>query len=446
MNTSTIIKKLSLTALSCTVAAVALASTAGVVIADTPAVPPGDVFNPFMAESFGTAQIASIDQINAPLSNNDPFYDEPEIAADTAPGTLLKVLPVAIQVVGIRPQTIDAYKIMHTFTNLTTNTIDISTGLIMVPKDERSNAERGIVGYDEAIDSVGSYCGASTQWTGGDQMDGALYSALGPAVMMFERGLAIVMTDVGNDGSKERRPFSALDFSAPASLDMLRAALQVKEIGFSPTAPIGLFGIAGGGSIAARAAEIQSEYAPELNIKGTVLEGMAVDPANMERVSDGGVGAGFAFANILGLAPAYPEMEVEQHLSPLGRQVADYYNTQCQTPAYFTMPFVPLGLLFDSPIPSEIPSFAAVYEKNRLGAKAPKAPVMISSCDGPGPMSLVPAEDAANLAEFYSTSGTEVTYEPTPCSAEAMLTNLYKWGTDLFGMQTIDWLTEKIMS
>ncbi|SLH35500.1 Uncharacterised protein [Mycobacteroides abscessus subsp. abscessus] len=74
----------------------------------------------------------------------------------------------------------------------------------------------------------------------------------------------------------------------------------------------------------------------------------------------------------------------------------------------------------------------------------PGAPVLIASCAADDSfMSLVPARDARELADTYRAAGADVTYAPTDCSMVTMLTNLYQWGTDLFGMQTIDWLDSR---
>ena len=61
-------------------------------------------------------------------------------------------------------------------------------------------------------------------------------------------------------------------------------------------------------------------------------------------------------------------------------------------------------------------------------------------------MSLVPAADARELADTYRSRGTDVSYQPTDCSMLRFLTNMYGWGTDLFGMQTIDWLDARLKS
>ena len=112
------------------------------------------------------------------------------------------------------------------------------------------------------------------------------------------------------------------------------------------------------------------------------------------------------------------------------------------------MPFVPLSALFTDGIPpADIPEFQHVYDDNLLGAEgaSPEAPVLIASCVADdSPMSLVPAADARGLADRYRAGGTPVSYQPTDCSMTQMVTDIYGWGTDLFGMQTISWLEAQL--
>lgn len=323
----------------------------------------------------------------------------------------------------------------------------------MIPDDGRDNATREVVGYQEANDSVGARCHPSTQWTGGDPLDGSSWSALGPLAMMFDRGWAVMISDVGNDAQEEPHGVFAGKYAPNTMLDGVRSALKVDDAGLNKQAAVELFGIAGGGVGAGFAAERAASYAPELNVSATVLEGMVIDQQNFFRTADGSLGSGFVFATLLGLEPKYPEMNLDAHLTPLGKQLADLYRTQCQTPAYFTLPFVPLSALFNNGAsPVDIPESQHVFDDNLLGASAdgnvlspakdvPQSPVLISSClADDSPMSLVPAADSRNLAERYRLAGTPVSYQPTDCSVPRFFTDLYGWGTDLFGMQTINWL------
>lgn len=401
----------------------------------------GEVFNGYVVGTFRDGRVASPGEIFAPLVSGDPFYREPKIPADAKPGTLLKAKKVAVQFTGFRPGNVDAYKLMYVTTGLHGER-EISTGIVMIPRDGKRNADRKVIGYQFANDSVGAYCHPSTMWTGGDPMDGASWSALGPLAQMFARGYAVAISDVGNDGDRRPHGVFAGKYAGNAMTDMLRATLGYQRLGLNKQAPIGLFGIAGGGVGAAFAAENAADYAPELNIASTVLEGMVINQRNFIRTANGSVGSGFAFATLLGLEPKYPEMRVDDHLNPAGKALADVYRKQCQTPAYFTLPYVPLQTLFKgNQHPADIKAFQHVYKDNLLGRKAPKSRVLIASCAADdSPMSLVPAEDARRLARSYRKRGTKVAYHPSDCSMVKMLTDMYGWGTDLFGMQTIDWL------
>ncbi|MFF2556351.1 lipase family protein [Nocardia sp. NPDC058058] len=401
------------------------------------------VFNDFVQGSVNGATAASPEENARALRTDDPFYDEPDWDRSAAPGTLLKAAKVDVAFMGLKPAHLDAYKLMFVTTGIDGVTPVVSTGFVMIPVDGQPNSTRHVVSYQEANDSVGWYCHPTTQWTGGDPLDGASWSSLGPLALMFEKGYAVVISDVGNNADRSPHGVFAGKFAGHSELDAVRAAFHHAPIGLDPQARIALFGIAGGGVGAGFAAEEQPTYAPELNVVSTVLEGMVVKPDNFMRVANGSVGSGFAFATLLGLEPWYPEMRIDSKLTPTGLAIANSFRTQCQMPAYFMMPFIPLQLLFNTGVsPADEPAFQPVFEDNVLGRGTPTSKVLITSCVGDdSPMSLVPAADSRDLAAEYRARGTDVTYAPSDCSIPHMLTNLYGWATDLCGMQTIDWLS-----
>ncbi|WP_067830876.1 lipase family protein [Nocardia inohanensis] len=401
----------------------------------------GQVFNGYVIGALTEGTLASPEEVFRGLRADDPWYREPALGGDEQPGTVLKAKKVDVLFTGVKPANLDAYKLMYVTTGRDGVTPEISTGILMIPVDGRADADRKIVSYQEANDSVGAACHPSTQWTGGDPMDGASFSALGPLALMFDKGYAVMISDVGNDADPDPHGVFAGKYAAHTQLDGVRAALNHAPAGLNPQAQIALFGIAGGGVGAGFSAELQPEYAPELNVKSAVLEGMVVDQRNFMRKADGSIGSGFAFATLLGLEPKYPEMDLNAKLTPAGRQLADLFRTQCQT-VYFGLPFVPLNTLFTSGLnPADEPAFQHVYDDNRLGTGTPRAKVLITSCAADDSfMSLVPAQDSRSLADEYRSRGVDVTYQPTDCSMVKQLTDMYGWGTDLFGMQTVGWL------
>ncbi len=104
---------------------------------------------------------------------------------------------------GYKPGQLDAYKIMYVTTGIDGSTPVVSTGIMMIPIDGTPASEKKVISYQEANDSVGGYCHPSSHWTGGDPLDGASWSALGPLALMFGKGYAVVISDVGNNGDRD---------------------------------------------------------------------------------------------------------------------------------------------------------------------------------------------------------------------------------------------------
>src|SRR5690606_25846523 len=138
------------------------------------------------------------------------------------------------------------------------------TGILMIPRDGQPVAQKKLISYQEANDSVGWSCHPSTQWTGGAPFDGTSWSALGPLALMFGKGYAVMISDVGNDADRAPHGVFAGKYAAHTQLDGARAALNFGEAGLDPATQMALFGIAGGGVGAAFSAELQPTYAPEL--------------------------------------------------------------------------------------------------------------------------------------------------------------------------------------
>jgi Secretory lipase len=395
------------------------------------------VFNPFVLSTFAQANIAPPENWLPRQPVHDPWYQAPTLDANAKPGTLLKARPSTLQVYGVQPGKVRAWQLMYVTTDFD-GSKTVSTGILMIPQDGTKREDRKLVGYSEANDSLAPGCMPSTQWTGGDQMDPSLFSALPPVAQMFGNGWAVMMSDTANDGAPGAKGFSVSQFSGPATLDGLRAAIALSDADLPADIPIGLYGIAGGGVAAGVAAEKQATYAPELNVVGTVLQAMVVDAATFERKADGGIGSGFVFANSLGYAAKYPEIDLDKELTPLGKAMASVFQQSCQQ-LYLGVPFVPLSALYTNGRPADNPAFERAYRENRMGQLAPKAPVLMTSSRDDF---LVPYTDVEELIARYRAGGTDVTVDPSHLGVLDLL-NPYHVGADLLGMQNVEWLDTK---
>jgi hypothetical protein len=403
--------------------------------APPPPVDMGDVFNDFVLGAIGGGQLGILPPT---LPEQDPFFDDVPLTEADAPGTLLEYRPVVIQAYGVQPANVTGYQMKYTTTDFD-GSPTVVTGLLMIPEDGTAPEDRKLIGYAEANDSLASGCMPSYQWAGGDQLDPSLFSAMGPVAQMFGRGWAVVMSDTANNGQSEPMGFSVGQFSGPATLDALRAAISIPEAGLPQDIPIALFGIAGGGVAAGFAAEKHAEYAPELNLVGSVLQAMVVDSKNFEQKADGGIGAGFVFANALGFAAKYPEIDLDKELTPAGKAMAAWFHGACQL-QYLAAPFVPLSALFINGRPADNPAFERAYSENTLGTGTPDAPVLVASCKEDF---LVPYEDVQTMIDGYTARGARVDVKPAQsCSLEDLL-DPYKAGTELLGLQHMGWLEDR---
>lgn len=122
--------------------------------------------------------------------------------------------------------------------------------------------------------------------------------------------------------------------------------------------------------------------------------------------------------------------------------VPDDGRDACQTP------FLPQHTLFTSEIPSaDEPDFQHVFRDNSLGISNPTADpalrppgkVLVTSCAADDSIMVVtPAQDARNLVDSYRAQGVDVHYHGLDCGPGVMITILYRWMTELFGMHAVN--------
>ncbi len=423
---------------------------------DNPLDPPmlSEVLNPFAVAAIRDGVPASFEEnVQGLWGAPGPFYDEPVIEDWMPVGHLLKSEPFEVIFNGIKPANIRAWRMMYVTEDVVGRKV-ISTGIIMLPDDGRVDSERPVIAYQEANDSAGAKCHPSTQWSGGAFAEASSWSAIGPLAQMLGEGAAVMISDIGNDADPGVHGVFAGRYAGMALLNGLRAAYDVPGPELNPDNKVGLFGVAGGGVGAAFAIEYQPWYAPELNIAATMLEALAVDQKNFIDFADGHLGSGFVLATLVGLEAQYPELNLDAHVNPAGQALVNLFRDSCQTYWYFGTPFLPQSWLYNDGIrPADRQEFQHVFEENTLGrnnpnndpALAPPGKVLVSSCAGDDSFMVVtPAEDSRKLVDIYKAQGADAFYHGLDCSTDVFITDLYKWGTELFGMHTVDWLMSEI--
>ncbi|MEV0292606.1 lipase family protein [Nocardia sp. NPDC050710] len=231
----------------------------------------------------------------------------------------------------------------------------------------------------------------------------AVWSALGARVLV---------TDYIGLGTPGIHTYANRIEEAHAVLDGARAANNLAGVG--PDTPLVFWGYSQGGGATAAAAEMQPDYAPELNLKGTWAGGPVADLAViLERIDGALIGGAVGFA-INGLLARYPELQkaVDRVTSPAGRALLDTLATECVGDVITRQPFLRTNsLTIDGRSLTEhlhaIPEAAPALAAMRVGNSTPTTPVLITSGINDD---TVPYDQAHRLAEDWCAKGATVTF------------------------------------
>lgn len=246
------------------------------------------------------------------------------------------------------------------------------TGTVLVPTAPWSGpGSRPIVSFAVGTQGLGDGCAASKSMP-----YGLLYEQ-GAVQGLLDRGWAVAVTDYENLGSPGDHTYVVKDAEAHAVLDIVRAAQRMSDSGVAADSPVGIWGYSQGGQAAAAVAEIESTYAPELDIRGVAAGGV---PSDLRRLAEYLNGPGNLFFSFLafaavGLSSAYPELDLESYLNEEGRAMLEQGRNACLVDGLF----VGMGKNIDSVTtsdPLEDAQWQARVDEQRLGTTAPEVPVL----------------------------------------------------------------------
>uniref|UniRef100_UPI003670E199 lipase family protein n=1 Tax=Rhodococcoides fascians TaxID=1828 RepID=UPI003670E199 len=202
---------------------------------------------------------------------------------------------------------------------------------------------------------------------------------------------------------------------AHAMLDGARAA---NELLGDTDAPVGIWGYSQGGGAAAAAAELASEYAPEVDLKGTWAGAPTADLLEVLKTVDGTLIGGVIGYALNGFAERDPSLLplVEERLTDHGKAVLNALSTQCIGDTILKYPFLRTeSLTADGKSMLEnlgtIPQAGRILEAQRIGRSTPNAPVMITSGLNDD---TVPYGQARQLAQDWCGRGATVEFRTNP--------------------------------
>jgi alpha-beta hydrolase superfamily lysophospholipase len=244
------------------------------------------------------------------------------------------------------------------------------SGTVLVPPGSRRRP-RPLLGF-----AIGTH-GIGDAWAPSRLLSLGLEWEAGLMWMALARGYALAITDYQGLGTPGDHAYMVGRVLGINVLDAIRAARALDPDQLAPDGPTAVIGYSEGGAAAAWAAQLQPSYAPEVTLAGVAAGAAAADLELAGPSLDGSFFSFFLAYGGIGYAAAYPELELDRHLTPRARAgIAWLRRSSVLQAATFWPRFVHAQELTD-PNVLELPEWKARMRENRLGEIAPHAPVLL---------------------------------------------------------------------
>ncbi|MBT5754519.1 MAG: alpha/beta fold hydrolase [Acidimicrobiaceae bacterium] len=259
----------------------------------------------------------------APRATAEPESDaDPEVEIYDAPGDLELVLPVDASadpgtIIDIEELDIAGAfgsRILYRSTSAQGEAIAVS-GFVMYPDDEPPVGGWPLIAWAHGTTGLGDSCAPSNE---------AENDQLAQALVGF--GYAVVATDYEGLGTPGVHPYVVGASEAHSVLDSVRA---VYELGLPVTDEWVVFGHSQGGHAAMFTGQLQSTYAPELNMIGVVA---GAPPSQLGELNDALIGGdfqGYLVMTAAGLVAANDDLDMADVLSAEAIDLLDVVETGC---------------------------------------------------------------------------------------------------------------------
>lgn len=390
---------------------VAVALSAGVALAAPALAEPSPT--PPAAPSPVDGLLGEVPPVGA-LRSSD-FYQVPaELPAGSKPGDVIKQEPIALPTLPNAKVT----RIMYVSTDQQGDLVPV-TGAVLSPMvsplaagSDSENAP--MVALTPGTRGLGDHC-APSQFFDPETVDPRQPDyEVASYTNYLARGISVAITDYLGGGTELDQEYLVGRSEGQNSLDVARAAQQVDtEDGLNAESPVGLSGYSQGGQAASWAAEIQPDYAPDLNLKGALVDAPPFDmQAQFDHLNGNPTGgAGVALAAVTGIDAAFPGMDLTQYETDLGKKAFARVRQSCVLEELGGFGTTTVGDA-TNPDVSQMPEFRAALAESLLGTKAPEVPAYIyqGTTD-----TVVPPNFGRNLYNAWCGQGaSSVEFTPLP--------------------------------
>lgn len=305
----------------------------------------------------------------------------------------------------------EAHRIMYRSTD-THGEPTAVTGTVLTPKAPwRGEGPRPVIGYAVGTQGQGDQCAPSKLMAAGQEYEGLFLQGL------LARGYGVVVTDYEGLGTPGVHTYTNRASQGHAVLDAIRAAQRLDVADLPDDGPVATSGYSQGGGASAAAAELQADYAPELDFRGSYAGAVPADLGAVAKFLDGSLYFGFVGYAINSMEAAYPRLNTDEILNERGERALEEIEEQCLAETIGRYAFTrsetltedgrPIGTYLDDQ------PYASLLADNLIGQQAPDAPVFVAH----SPLDdIVPYEQGRRMARAWCEQGATVRFSsyPTP--------------------------------
>lgn len=316
-----------------------------------------------------SAQLMLVSPPRRRIAGAEDFYVPPDPLPDGKPGDVIRAEEIdAYLVPGVRMRC-RVWRILYRSTGAAGQPTAVS-GIVLIPRS-RARGPRPLIGYAIGTHGIGDAAAPSRLLARGLEWEAGMMA------MVLARGWAVALTDYEGLGTPGDHTYMVGRALGPNVLDAMRAARSLDPEELPVEGPAAIIGYSEGGAAAAWAAQLQPSYAPDVPLLAVAAGAAAADVETAGPSLDGTFFSFFIAYGGIGYAAAYPELDLDTHLTPIARGgIAALRESTILQAMLFGPRWVYSSELTD-PNVLEMPEWRARMRENRLGDMAPAAPILL---------------------------------------------------------------------
>ncbi len=316
-----------------------------------------------------SAQLMLVSPPRRRIGGAEDFYVPPDPLPDGKPGDVIRAEETDAYLVPGARMRCRAWRILYRSTGATGEPTAVS-GTVLIPRS-RARGPRPLIGYAVGTHGIGDAAAPSRLLPRGREWEAGLIA------MVLARGWAVALTDYEGLGTPGDHTYMVGRALGPNVLDAMRAARSLDPEELPMKGPAAIIGYSEGGAAAAWAAQLQPSYAPDVPLLAVAAGAAATDVETAGPSLDGTFFSFFIAYGGIGYAAAYPELDLDTHLTPMARKGIAALRESTIVHAMLFGPRWVYSSELTAPNVLRLPEWRARLRENRLGDIAPAAPVLL---------------------------------------------------------------------